>query len=72
MDGAMWLVSCGCGANEEFELYREARGWQDAHDSACERRTDLWAPDFPQEARPQVPRASPPLAAPQALSLAHA
>lgn len=64
----MWLVSCGCGAIDEFEQYREARAWQDAHDSACERHTDLWAPELFPEARPQVPLAM----APQALSLARA
>lgn len=67
MQGESWLVSCGCGANEEFEAYGDARRWQDAHDSACESRTDLWAPELPQKTH-----AAAAMAAPQALGLARA
>lgn len=67
MQGESWLVSCGCGAIEEFDLYGDARRWQDAHDGACVSRTDLWAPELRPETRPlHAP------AAPQALGLAHA
>lgn len=67
MQAEMWLVACGCGSNEEFEMYAEARRWQDGHESSCDGNTDLWAPELPAEAFVHLA----PLA-PQALNAARA